>query len=291
MVNIMKITHIILVVFLSAVTAFAVGHYMPSNQTVAAPAKETAFQRVMRTNVLRCSYVVIPPELNNDPNTGAFSGVAYDIMAQIAKRLNLEVQWTEEVNFGTVAQGLKAGRYDAFCLTTYRWAPSARVMEYTDPLFYTTTNAYVRVGDDRFDANLKAINDPNVRVATIDGEAASFIRMQDFPKSQAYSMPQSTDISLLLETVANKKADVTFSNPLVVMGYLAAHADVIKMVKTTKPIRIHSHAFAFDKGEHDLTSMFNVLVDELHQDGTMDRILDKYESIPDSFVRIKKVAL
>jgi ABC-type amino acid transport substrate-binding protein len=181
------------------------------------------------------------------------------------------------------------GRHDAFCFTSYRWVPSARVNEYTAPLFYSATYAYVRADDTRFDNNLAAINDPAIHVATIDGEAAAFIKAQDYPLATAYSMPQNTDVSFLLQAVVDKKADVTFMNPLVVMGYLESHPNVLKRVVVEEPIQINSHSFAFAKGEHDLLSMFDVVLDELHQDGTMDRILDKYESIPNSFVRVKRV--
>jgi len=91
--------------------------------------KELTFDRVMRTNTLRCGYVVLPPQFIQDPKTGHFSGVAYDVVMEVAKRLQLKVEWTEQVNFATVGEGLKAGRYDAFCLTTYRWSNLARVFD------------------------------------------------------------------------------------------------------------------------------------------------------------------
>ncbi|HAX91516.1 MAG TPA: hypothetical protein DCY07_04820 [Rhodospirillaceae bacterium] len=283
----MKIGHLALVIALSAVTAFGVTKYTPQAATTVAPTKESAFERMMKTNTLRCAYLLMPPQLSRDPNSGQFSGVAYDITTEIAKRLDLKVEWTEEVTFMTVAEGMKAGRYDAFCLTAYRWAPGTRAMEYTTPLFYSTTSAYVRTDDHRFDTDLSLINDPSVTMATIDGEASTFIRAADYPKSTAYSMPVSTDPALLLETIATKKADVALSNPLMVMPYLVANPNVLRRVETPAPLRIYSHALSFAKGEHDLLSMFNIVIEEMIVDGTMDRILDPYEKIPNSFVRLK----
>jgi len=172
---------------IAAIVAFFVVFFMgkmgphPEN----APIKqETAFERVMRTNTLRCGYMLLPPQLIRDPNTKQFSGVAYDLINEAAKILGLKVEWTEEVNFSTVAEGLKSERYDSLCLTAYRWGPSARVMEYTNPIFYSTTNVYVRANDTRFDNDLNLINDENVTIATIDGEAAQFIKESDFPKGK-----------------------------------------------------------------------------------------------------------
>ncbi len=283
----MRLPQLVLIIGLSALTAFAVGKYTSNTTFSPKNTKETAFDQVIRTNTLRCGYMVIPPQLQQDPNTGKLSGVAYDLIQEAGKRLNISIDWTEEVTFQTVAEGLKTGRYDSFCLTAYRWEPSARVMEYTSPLFYSTTNIYARAKDKRFDNKTNLINKPTTKVATIDGEASTFIRQTDFPLSAQFSMPQNTDYSFLLESVATKKADITFANPLMVMPYLVAHPNTIKKVQTKKPLRSYAHAFSFNKGEHSLTSMFNLVLQNMVEDGTVDTILNTYEKVPHSFVRIK----
>ncbi len=252
-----------------------------------APAKETAFERVMRTNTLRCGYVVLPPELAKEPNTGKLSGVSYDVVEEASKRLNLKVDWAEETSFTTMREGLANGRFDALCFSLYRQIPSARAMEYSVPLFYSTTSAYVRKDDHRFDGDLKAANDPSVTFAMIDGESSQFIHELDFPKARAVSLPQNTELVMMLESVKSGKADVAVASALVVMPYLLANADFVRRIEGRKPVRVYAHALAFAKGEHDLVSMFNIALDEMHNDGTIGKILDKYEIIPGSFVRVK----
>lgn len=282
----MKLSYVALTVLLSAFTAFGVMKF--AAPTATAEKKETAFKRVMRTGTLNCGYIVMPPQLIRDPNTGTFSGVAFDIMTEAAKRLNLSLKWKEEVSFQTVAEGLKTGRYDSFCFTSYRWSPAARVMEYTQPLYFSTTNIYTHIDDTRFDSDTQNINTAETKIATIDGEASTFIQKTDYPKASVISLPQSTDFSLLLETVATRKADLTFSNPLMVMPYLAANPNKVKRIDGTKPLRTYAHAFAFQKGEHNLTSMFNLVLQNMLDDGTVDTILDTHEVIPNSFVRVAK---
>ncbi|MGE4352427.1 MAG: substrate-binding periplasmic protein [Bdellovibrionales bacterium] len=283
----MKLSHLILIILLSAATAFAVGRYVTPKSEQAAAHKETAFERVTRTGTLRCGYVVMPPQLGRDPNNGAFYGIAYDIMTEAAKRLGLNVEWTEEVNFITMAEGFKTGRYDSFCFTAYRWIPSARAMDFTKPLFYMTTNAYVRADDHRFDGDLNTINTPSVKVAMVDGEATVAIRAEEFPNSGVFTMPQNTDMGILLESINAHKADVALLNPLQVMPYLLSHPGKIRRIEGHKPIRAWSLGFGFGKGEYDLVAMFNLVIDEMHTDGTIDKVLDKYEAVPNSFVRIK----
>ncbi len=269
------------------IVVFAVLFGLALPQVLQAAEKESAFDRVMRTNTLRCGYVVIPPQFTLDPKTGQFSGITYDIITEVAKRLHLKVEWTEQVTFATMAEGIQTGRYDAFCLTTYRWAPMARVFDYTDPIFYSTVDAYVRANDNRFDKDLKVINDGKITIATIDGEGAETIRTEDFPSAKVYSMPQDTDMSMLLEAVTTKKADVTFANPLMAMPYLLARPGAVKRVEGHNPIRAYAHALAFGKGEQKLMSTFNIVLDEMRNSGVIDQILDKYEQIPHSLVRVK----
>lgn len=276
---------------LAGIALFALGQFsMTANQQAgqaqAAPQTEKAFDRVMRTGVLRCGYVVLPPQLNRDPNTGAMSGVAYDIVTEAARRLNLKVEWTEEVTFATMGEGIKSGRYDAFCLTTYRWAPMARVFDYTDTLFFSTVDAYVRADDQRFDQNLQAIDAASVTVAIIDGEGGEAIRAEKFAKAKTLSMPQNTPVAEMFEAVASGKADVTFANPLMAIPFLANKPGVLKRVTGHLPLRSYAHALAFGKGEAELVSTFNIALDEMRNCGVIDQILDRHEKIPHSFLRL-----
>ena len=282
----MKIVKLLAVVLISAATSFGVIKATAPDQVTTK--NETAFERVMRTNTLRCGYVLTPPQLARDPNTGSFSGIAFDITEEIAKRLNLKVEWSEETNFATLNEALKNGRFDALCFTSYRWVPGARGSDYTTPLFYTMTTVYARPDDHRFDNNPAAINDPSVKMITIDAEASTFIHDKDFPKSTPVSFPVGTEFSLALEAVAANKADVAVMNPLSVMPYLAANPNKVVRVPSQTPLRLSSHALIIGKGETDLLSTLNVVIDEMHFDGTMDKILDKYEAIEGSIIRIEK---
>ena len=46
--------------------------------------KESAYERVLRTGVLRCGYIAYPPHLIVDPATGTISGISHDIIEEAA---------------------------------------------------------------------------------------------------------------------------------------------------------------------------------------------------------------
>ncbi len=250
---------------------------------------ESAYSRVVRTGVLRCGYTVIPPELARDPNTGAISGLVPDIMKEIGQRLNLRIEWTEETTFPSMGAGLENGRYDAICFSLYRLAAGARAMHYTHPLFFSRTSVYVRMDDDRFaQIPLERLNKPDVTIAVIDGEMAQRIAVDQFPQAKTFSMPQSTDLAQMLLSVATGKADVAFVNDVVASGYLKANPGQLKTVALPEPLRLFSHGLAVGPQETALGNMLDTALDEMQEQGIIDRLLTRHELLPHSYLRIAK---
>lgn len=273
------------VVLVSALCAGLVTFTLRPSSPIGSAKPETAMERIARTRTVRCAYLVAPPQLIRDPNTGAFSGIGPDIWAEIAKRLDLRIEWTEEVTFVTMPEGLKKGRYDAFCLSSYRWPPSMTEVAYTSPIFYSVTGVYARAGSAiAKETDPQKLNRPDLTVASIDGEASSFIQQSLFPQTKAISLPQSSDLSLALESVADGKADMTFANPLMIMPYMMTHAD--KVVKLDTPaIGMHSHGFGVSQNELAWRQTVDSVVQDMLADGTIDKILNRYETVPGSLVR------
>jgi len=249
--------------------------------------KETAYDRVMRTNTLRCGYVVFPPWMDKDPNTGKLSGIGYELTEALGKRMNLKIDWVEETNFATIGAALQNNRFDALCFTLYRWTPAARAVDYSRELMCSPTYIYVRKDDKRFDKDLTALNNSKISVGSIDGEGSDNIAADDFPKMSVVSMPQSTDLSQLMLGLIDKKYDVVFANPIMVKNYVDKNPDKIKNI-SLKPLRYYCQGFAFKKGEQDLINTLNIGFEEMLNFGIIDKILDKYEYTPNTFLRIKQ---
>src|SRR5271156_1897990 len=73
---------------------------------------ETLHDRVIRTGKIKAAYAVYFPLFMRDPNTKKFSGIGYETLLLIAKRLGLQLEMTEEVSTGTMIEGLRGNRYD-----------------------------------------------------------------------------------------------------------------------------------------------------------------------------------
>ncbi len=187
------------------------------------PQNEDVYERMLRKGALRVGYISYPPSFIKDPNSGQMSGIFHEVLLEAGKNLDLKIDYTEEVGWGTMIEAVRSDRVDLVC--TGIWPTSARgkAADFTTPLYYSTVLAYTAANNSRFDGNLEAANDPNVRIASIDGEMTSIIAKDDFPKAQNNGLPQSTDISQVLLEVATDKADITFVEPAVAGGFISSN--------------------------------------------------------------------
>lgn len=242
-----------------------------------AESKETTFDRVMRTQTLRCGYVVYPPAMMKDPNTGKMSGIFYDISEKMGERLHLKIEWIE-INFPTMVEDLKMGRYDAHCVSGWGSAILAPYFSITRPLYYSVINPFVRIDDNRFDENKEAINNSSVRISTIDGTGTAVFADQSFPKAQRIAMPQDTAYSLTILNVMNKKADVVLVENSLAAEFMAKNPNAIRAVKLDKPLRTYGNGFMVGIHEQELLSMLDMTLSEMLGAGEIDDILAKYDN-------------
>lgn len=256
--------------------------------SVAAQAEDykSTFDRVMATNTIRCGYIVYPPQLSKDANSGALSGLAYDLTEQIGKDLGLKIEWTEEVGSGTWQEGFTSGRYDMLCNTAWATTARARVAAFSVPVFYTAINAYTRVGDTRFDGNLAAANRPDVIIATIDGATSAAIAAENFPNAKLASLPDLTDFSHLLMEVESGKADLTFSEAAQFLLFEKNNPGKLHNATPDQPVRLVTNAFYMRGDELRLLNMINATVDNLHNSGYISSLLDRYEPAPGVWRRV-----
>ena len=97
-----KYASLLLTVALAVIASWGTLYFTNRGDSPAISSRETAYDRVMRTRTLRCGYVLYAPAVMKSLNTGAFSGIVYEITELMGKRLGLKVEWAEEVSFGSM---------------------------------------------------------------------------------------------------------------------------------------------------------------------------------------------
>lgn len=226
-------------------------------------------------------YIVYPPLLEKDAQTGELRGVSYDIVTAVAEKLGREVEWTEEVGWGTALEGLNTSRYDV--LGTQMWPNEARerVAEFSDAPFDSVLFPYVRADDSRFDNDISLINSPEVRVSAVDGELAVFIAAEDYPDAELKALPQLASYAEMFLNIVQNKADVSFTEPASANDFLKNNPGTLKQLDI-EPLRSYGNSFAFAKN-NPLLPEWNNAIAELVADGVILEILEKY-NIQDDYL-------
>lgn len=257
-------------------------------QAAVSKEKQSVYDKVMQSRTLRCGYSLWPTYLELDPNTGEFSGIWYEYMNELGKLLDLEIKWVAEVPYGDINVAVKTGRIDAFCSGLWQDIRRARDVDFTIPITYQVVLPVVRADDTRFDKDVSLINDPAVKVVVTDGEMSAVIYENEFSDAASVSLPNMTDASQMLLNVASGKGDVTFTSPETVMRYAENNPGKLKAIHMDKPLRLFAEVLALSNKEHELRRILNHATFELHNNGKIEKIINKYEKHPGSFYRVAK---
>ena len=283
----MKFSQIVLIALLCGVVAFATSFYVAS-ATREHAAHESAFDRVTRTKTLRCGYLIYSPLLIKDPKTGAFSGIVYDLTELLGRKLGLKVEWVQETSWGTAAQDLDSRRFDMVCSGFWVNSLMAGAYGYTKPLFYQPMWPIVRADDTRFDNDLNAINDPKIRIVSLDGDIPLQIGAEQFPRAQTYALQNFSDYNQLFLEIASNKADVTFLEGDFPQRFMNANPGKIKLLLNHGPIRVYANPWAIKRGEIEFADYLNSAIDEIVFSSAVEDAFKKYGVYPEGYYLVNQ---
>lgn len=242
--------------------------------------KQSTYDRVINSGKIRCGYATYFPACIKDPNTGRLSGIAVEAIELIGKKLGLTVEWTEEVGWGSMLEGLQTDRYDIIGSAAWANANRAKFITFSKPLYYNPLFVYVKHGDKRFVNHLSSINSSKIKIATVDGETAQVVADEDFPKATKLSLPQMTDLSQVLLSVVTNKADLCIVEPATANQYLRNNPNTVEPISDGKPIRVYPNCWLMRRGEFEFKAMIDTVLDEIINSGAMAKIIAKYERCP-----------
>ncbi len=278
---------IVMVLLVSVVATITTQKLTSPRAGSAAPAaKESVYERIMRTGTIRAAYITYPPAVMKDTSTGKLSGTFVETLEEVAKNLGVKLLWTEEVGWGAQIEGLKTDRYDIIGSPVWANPNRGKLTTMSIPVYYSGIGVWVRANEGRFDGDLSKINAPDIRIGTIDGETADLIARTAFPKAQRVSSPQLTDISEKFLQVQTSKADAIFAEPFFGFEFLKNNPGTVKNIAAAKPIQLLGNCYMFKENEFQMKGMLDVAIEGLLNSGFVDRVLNKYEPFPGTFYRV-----
>lgn len=254
--------------------------------------KESAFDRVMRTGVIRCGYYAFPPVVYKDPNTSELSGFSVDYMNKIAQRAGLRVEWSTEVTWANWVEELRAGRYDVACTPMWPDMPQLKVVSFTDPLFFSGLYPLARNDNKKLEnADHARLNQKDIVILTQEGNNTDTLTREVFPNATYYTLPASTNGGEYYQNLIAKKADVVISDRNTLYQFEKTNGDILRIIDEKNPIKLQSFNLAVLIGERDLNDFLNQSIHEMDYNGDTDRLLRKWEAEPGkTFLRVANPA-
>lgn len=263
-----------------------------TTNTTTSPAEDAkkvsnnVYERVIKQGKIRCGYVVYNPGCLKDPNTGKLSGIGIETLELAAKNLGLKVEWSEEVGWGTMIEGLQTDRYDMIATPIWTNSNRARLVDFSRSLYFSPLYTWVKAGDKRFAKNnLTLLNSPERMISTIDGETAEVIANEDFGQAKKLSLPQLSGVEQKLMNVSTGKADATFEEPAVALEFLAHNPGTVECLSKTDPIRVFPNCWMFKRGQMEFKDMLDTALGQIINSGAEERIIRKYEKYPGTLYR------
>lgn len=249
-------------------------------------ADDTVYDRIIKSGKIRCGYYFYSPVFMKNNKTGAYEGVSHDIIQEVGHLLDLEIEFVEEVSIAGAIEGLKTKRYDVMCSGFYKRPNVMKDIDFIGPYAYVTVNAYVRPDDHRFDNDITIANDSNYTISSVDGTIPDIIARESFQKASRISLPDLSPYSDNLLNVTTKKADLTFVENSVANEFLRTNPKAIRKVEP--PVRVFPVVFYINKKEQAALNMLNAAVEYLNNNGTTEKIIQKYERTEGDYLRILK---
>lgn len=246
----------------------------------------TVYNRVIKTNTIKCAFLNYPPACMKETKTGKMSGIFVDVIEKAANNLGMKVEWTEEVGWGAQIEGLNNDRYDLVGSPVWANPKRGKLTTLSISVYYSGIGVYVRENETRLDEAFSKINSKDIKVGTIDGETSDLIADNDFPNATKQSSPENTDISQKFLDLSKGSCDVVFAEPYYAYEFSKNNPGKIKNIATENPVRLFGNVYMMKAGEWQLKQMLDVAIQDLINSGYVDKVIAKYEPAPNLFYRV-----
>ncbi len=257
---------------LASVTALALVGLLAGSP---AKAQEKLWEKVQSEGVLKVGAAVAAPHAIRDPKTGEWSGVAIDVLRQLADTLEVKLQ-VEDTTWDNIIAGMQAGKWD-IAVALNRTPRRAIAINYSAPYWFYQISLVYNKNDKKIDPSWTSLADfdkPGVTIAVMSGTAqdhsitpliknATIARLPDFDASRM--------------AVISNRADVLADDSDGNMLFAESHPEWSATVLPDPAIAKQGIAFGFRKtvSLEDIQAL-DILIEELRAEGVMDQWMNHY---------------
>jgi ABC-type amino acid transport substrate-binding protein len=239
-----------------------------------ASAGSPTLERIQKAGTLNVGYVVYPPTVIKDPNSGELRGHFVDAIRFMADIMKVKVQF-HEADFSTFVADLQNGKTDLSIAATYRTIPRAMAVAFTRPIIYIGNGAIVKAGDQRFKA-VDDFNQPGLRIAVAQGEASHEYAREHLGKA-TLTVISTSNLSLPLAEVVAGRADVGLADAWTTSLFAREHPETVDLF-AGRPYDLTPVGWAVRQDDPQWLNFINTALDYLESTGRMEVWEAKYNA-------------
>ncbi|KZL13939.1 amino acid ABC transporter substrate-binding protein, PAAT family (TC 3.A.1.3.-) [Pseudovibrio ascidiaceicola] len=209
-----------------------------------------------------------------DPKTGEGIGWEYDAFNEIAKRLNMKVDW-RLASWDSMIEAVRQGQFDVGMDGITINEEREKQIDFTDPYMTSEMFMLVRANEDRFDNSKAFADDPGLLVGAQPGTTnfytAVYAVLDGDENNKRIQLFETFGASV--QALRADDVDMVLMDATAAAGYMGASPDSFKVVGG--PIGSEDFGFILTPGS-DLREPINAALSAMREDGTIDALNQKW---------------
>lgn len=197
---------------------------------------------------------------------GTVIGFDVDTGEEIAKRLGVELDYVTS-DWDGLTEGLRAGRYDAILGSMAITYDRLKIINFSIPYYYSGAQLIVREDS--------GITDP----AEMDGKSVAAATGSNFVRDAedlgAIPALYQDDNATLMELIAGR-VDGVITDRLVALETMSKISGGDELMLCGDLLRLEEMGIAFNKNDVALMERIDEILADMHEDGTMRAISEKW---------------
>lgn len=209
-----------------------------------------------------------------DPKTGKGIGWEYDAFNEIARRLNLTVEWKLS-SWDVMIQAVREGQFDVgmdgIAITDERQSQVA----FSVPYMVSEQFMLVRADETRFDDDDTFAAQENLLVGAQAGTTSYYTAVDELLDGNDASprLKLFDSFGAAVQALKSGDVDLVLTDKTSAAGYMGASRDTFKLVG--EPLGREEFGFIFKRGS-DLIGPVNAAIEAMQSDGTIEALNRKW---------------
>ncbi|MEM6464159.1 MAG: transporter substrate-binding domain-containing protein [Pseudomonadota bacterium] len=215
-----------------------------------------------------------PPLQFIDPKTGEQIGWEYDAMNEIAKRLNMSVEY-QNTSWDAMIQAVSDAQYDLGMTGITIKEDRKEKVDFSDPYMRSEMFMLVRGDEDRFDDHTSFAAFEDGLVGAQAGTTPFYVAVYDVldGNEQNPRIKLFETFGAQVQALRTGDVDLVLTDGTAGQGYVTASNGALKLVG--EALGTEDFGFIFPKGS-DLVAPINAAIAAMKSDGTIDALNTKW---------------